>query len=82
MSAEFERYWKRLCRSNPALTNESAEMTLSVESFRRQVSKAFLEGAQSELDDLRSSMNEPRPKPPNFIMDAFDGIFGKGFGRK
>jgi hypothetical protein len=54
-------------------------MTLSVASFKRQVSKAFLEGAQSELDDLRNSMNETPTKPPAFIMDAFDSIFGKGF---
>lgn len=82
MSAEFEQYWRRLCLRNPALINESSEMKLTVEAFKRQISKAFLEGAQSELDDLRNSMKEPRSKQPDFIMDAFDSIFGKGRDKK
>ena len=63
MSFEFTRYWERLCKANPSLS-KTGKLTISIESFRASIEKAFSNGrlsAQAEqitkpdpLKDLRN----------------------------
>jgi len=42
----FEEYWQNKERANPALKDGSAKMSISVESFRRQMRQAFYASKQ------------------------------------
>jgi dihydropteroate synthase len=57
-------YWYRLVRANPAMRDEDAKLTISVRSLRKQIEKAFEEGAESVPDSDGGGF--------------FDGIFGSG----
>ena len=61
----FGDYWYMKQRKNTALVN-AEKVTLSVESFRRELEKAFLAGK------LEGQV-EGKPYVPN----VFDSIFGK-----
>lgn len=59
-------YWARIVHANESLKDESSRMTLSVESFKRQLEKAYEKGREDE----KSS----RPADP--FGGLFNGMFG------
>ena len=64
-------YWYRLIHSNAGLRDEEATLSITVKSFRKQIEKAYEEGAVSveEADTAPQS-------PWNGLADIFG--FNKG----
>lgn len=59
----FETYWRRVLKQNPKLT-DSRKMTLTIESFRQCLQRAYSEGAKDgEVNGANS-------------RSFFDRIFG------
>jgi len=42
----FSEYWASLRLKNPSLSDDSTKMTISVESFKKQLQKAHFDGWQ------------------------------------
>jgi len=59
-------YWARIVSANESLKDEGQKMTLSVESFKRQLEKAYDKGREDEKDS--------RSADPYGAL--FNGMFG------
>lgn len=64
---DAEAYWDDLCRLNPKLL-DSSRLTLSIDSFRRVVERAYLQGRSDEENAMHD-------EPSTF--EALFGSFGK-----
>lgn len=68
---KFDDYWDRLVAANPGLGDFEQKISITVGAFRRQVEKAFTEGAKS------SPVDDGGDDP----MDEFLSIFGRPRGK-
>jgi hypothetical protein len=66
-------YWYRLIHSNAGLRDEEATLSITVKSFRKQIEKAYEEGAVS-VDEADIAPQSP--------WDGLSDIFGFGKGKK
>lgn len=62
----FDEYWEALATKNPAL-RDSAKMTITVESFQRQMRQAFEQGKNSGIEASAQ------------VGSLMDKIFGRPF---
>jgi hypothetical protein len=69
----FEDYWKRLTAATPGLTRHDNSMRISVLSFKIAVSKAYRQGRDDELEELRQRSGVD----DNATLDFLNGIWGK-----
>lgn len=52
----FAQYWNNLTQKNPSLL-ESSKITLTVESFKRQLEKAFDAGLDNQYEAAKHDKN-------------------------
>ena len=65
----FSDYWAGLQVKNSALNDESNKMTISVDSFKKQLKKAYHEGGKDEFNRTGRGKGG--------FGDLFGGMFSK-----
>lgn len=67
----FRDYWNGLVTKNDGLIDTSTKMTISVESFKKQLEKAYLQGSKDKAavaHDFKKNKD-----------DNFESLFGNLF---
>lgn len=57
MVRSFKGFWSRLCCKNKSLENEETKITISVESFKYQMEKAYKQGAVDGVTAIKDFQN-------------------------
>lgn len=70
MAGNFVQFWSRLCDANKSLGVAGSKLTISSESLRAQLLKAYTQGATDSKDLAAELDAEKRRKNP------FSSIFG------
>ena len=82
MGQKFYEYWNRLLVQNPNLGRDDIKMTISVESFKKQLAKAFEEGRKHPLTSRKDAADDfakfGRKESVSDIFSAFGDMFGGG----
>ena len=75
----FAEYWASLTRGNPGLADPESQLRISVDSFRKQLERAFTAGQDSVPVDrsvvAKAFENIGRKKPTMTSDDMFDDFF-------
>ena len=73
MASTFRQYWNRLCSVTTALNADETKMTISVASFRKQLEKAYGQGAQDQKELTSELDAEKRKRNPLGSIFPFVG---------
>lgn len=75
MASNFLAYWLRLQRANPSMADHGARMTISVESFKAQLLKAYQAGAADQAAVVKELQEKSGGSGSVFDMSMFGDLF-------
>ena len=71
----MKKFWERLVKANPSLQEESTKMTISVRAFKKQIEKAYKEGA-ADRAEVAKALKEIKIDNRDSTFDSFSKMFG------
>lgn len=64
--SNFNQYWFRLCSKNHSLLKDDTKMTITVESFKKQMAKAYDAGTTDRAAVEEKLRPQQPQQPTNF----------------